>query len=312
MKNITVSVIMTTYKHEDYIESAINGILMQVCNFNFELIIADDHSPDATQEIVQKIIKKHPKGYLIKYQRHKKNKGLISNFKWCLEQSNAKYIALCEGDDYWISSDKLQKQINVLDKNPDINICSHPSLCLYGTTIKNIGYGFHGKRSRIIRADKVIKNYASTAPFQSIVFRRGQIDEFSSLTDGLLGVHSTVQIFYAIPNGLYYLSEIMSVYRVESSSSISKELFKSDDKYLARQFQNWCGLDKLNRASNFKFDKEFKCSKKYRALDILQTGKLKPYEIYKIIVKLNLYFLPFRLFKSLVINTILKLKRKIV
>ena len=96
-----VSVCMITYGHEKFIEKAINGVLMQECNFEIELILANDCSPDSTNEKVKHCIDSHPRGHWIKNTMHPKNLGMMPNFIWALQECNGKYIALCEGDDYW-------------------------------------------------------------------------------------------------------------------------------------------------------------------------------------------------------------------
>lgn len=111
-----VSVVMITYLHEAYIAEAINGVLMQQCDFDVELIIADDCSPDNTKVVVESF-KDHPNFKWINYIRHDKNKGMMGNFIWALEQASGKYIALCEGDDYWTHPYKLQKQVDFLERN---------------------------------------------------------------------------------------------------------------------------------------------------------------------------------------------------
>jgi glycosyltransferase involved in cell wall biosynthesis len=121
MKNINtmstaLSVIMLTYKHEDYLSDAINGVLMQDCDFEIELIIADDCSPDNTSKIVESF-KSHPNFGWIKYTKHELNKGANENFMWAFAQATGKYIALCEGDDYWTDPLKLQKQVDFLEAN---------------------------------------------------------------------------------------------------------------------------------------------------------------------------------------------------
>jgi glycosyltransferase involved in cell wall biosynthesis len=121
-----VSVVMITYKHEAFIAEAIEGVLMQECDFEVELIIADDNSPDKTSLIVSKYIETHPKGQWIKYTRHERNKGMMPNFIWALEQAKGKYIALCEGDDYWIDSSKLEKQVSFLEANSNASLSYHP------------------------------------------------------------------------------------------------------------------------------------------------------------------------------------------
>jgi len=116
-----VSVVVLTYNHEKYIAKAINSVLAQKCNFEIEIIIADDCSIDRTSEIV--LSYKNIKN--IKIIIGEKNVGAkeneIRSYKLCL----GKYIALCEGDDYWTDPYKLQKQVDFLEQNPDYSICSH-------------------------------------------------------------------------------------------------------------------------------------------------------------------------------------------
>ena len=121
----TVSVIMITYGHEKFIRQAVEGVLMQECNFKVELIIANDASPDKTSEIVHEIIKTNPNGSRIKFINRNKNIGGQKNFEDAFEQCKGKYIAHCEGDDYWTDPHKLQKQIDFLESNPDYVLTFH-------------------------------------------------------------------------------------------------------------------------------------------------------------------------------------------
>jgi glycosyltransferase involved in cell wall biosynthesis len=122
---MSLSVVMLTCLHEDYIAQAIEGVLMQEVDFPVELIIADDCSPDGTAEIIQKYINEHPNGHWIKYRRHETNKGVMPNFVWALDQAQVEYIALCDGDDYWTDPLKLQKQVDFLEANPDTVLTFH-------------------------------------------------------------------------------------------------------------------------------------------------------------------------------------------
>jgi glycosyltransferase involved in cell wall biosynthesis len=119
-----VSICMITYGHEKFIAQAINGVLMQECNFKIELIVSNDCSPDKTDEVVRTILNTHPKASLIKYFRHEKNVGVMPNFIFALQKCRGRYVALCDGDDYWIDALKLQKQVDFLDANPDYVIHS--------------------------------------------------------------------------------------------------------------------------------------------------------------------------------------------
>lgn len=138
-EKILVSVAMPTYGQEKFIKEAVLGVLSQQCDFEVELIIADDCSPDSTAEIVRTIVDTHPNGSWIQYIRHEKNKGAIPNFAWTFSQAKGKYIAACEGDDYWTDPLKLQKQVDFLEKNPDYSIVFHKvkEVDLHGTPIQD-------------------------------------------------------------------------------------------------------------------------------------------------------------------------------
>ena len=125
-----ISVVMITYNHEDFIEQAINSILDQRGEFSMELIIADDLSPDKTESIVSGIMDTYTGTTHIRYYRHKKNLGFQKNFKFALEQARGKYIALCEGDDYWVDSTKLEKQLEFLETNKEHVLCATKSYVL--------------------------------------------------------------------------------------------------------------------------------------------------------------------------------------
>jgi len=116
-----VSVCMITYNHEQYIREAIEGVLMQKTNFPVELIIGEDCSTDNTRVICLKYYQRYPE--IIRLQLPDKNKGSMKNFIENMQAANGKYIALCEGDDYWTDPYKLQKQVDFLEVNEDYGMC---------------------------------------------------------------------------------------------------------------------------------------------------------------------------------------------
>ena len=132
--NIVVSVCMITYNHEQYIAEAIEGVLMQKTDFPIELIIGEDCSTDKTREICIAYQQKYPE--IIKLQLPDKNKGIMRNFIENMQAAQGKYIALCEGDDYWTDPRKLQKQVDFLDANEDFSMCCHRYKILYEETQK--------------------------------------------------------------------------------------------------------------------------------------------------------------------------------
>ncbi len=118
-----VSVWMITYNHEKYIAEAIENILNQKTNFRFDLIIGEDESTDGTARIVEGYAAAFPD--IIRARFNKPNIGIMPNMLKTLQECTGKYIALCEGDDYWTDPLKLQKQVDFLENNFEYSLCYH-------------------------------------------------------------------------------------------------------------------------------------------------------------------------------------------
>ncbi len=124
MKKPLVSIACITYNHAQFIQETLEGFLMQKTNFEFEILIHDDASTDGTTEIIKEFEKEYPD--LIKPLYEKENqwvKGRRGSAVFNFPRAQGKYIAICEGDDYWIDPYKLQKQVDFLETNSDFSVC---------------------------------------------------------------------------------------------------------------------------------------------------------------------------------------------
>lgn len=170
---IMVSVIMITYGHEQYIEEAMNGIFLQQSDFAVELVIANDCSPDNTDEVVRKVMLRAPENITVLYTRHGRNKGANTNFSWAAQHVKGKYIALCEGDDYWTDPLKLQKQVDFLQKNPEYAMTFHSASFLdQGNFNENVR--FSKVETRDYSAVELFVNWI--VPTASLVFQKSVLD----------------------------------------------------------------------------------------------------------------------------------------
>jgi len=212
-KELKVSVEMITFRHELYIRQAIEGVLIQETNFDFELVIADDCSPDSTSEIVKSIIKNHPKGDKIKYFRHKENIGMQPNGMFAYNQCHGKYIALCEGDDYWTDPLKLQKQVDFLENNLEYVLCFHQVdiLKLDGEIVED----FITKVPDDYETIEALATFGNYIHTPSVVFRN-VIKEFSFEFELSPIGDYFFYIMLAEHGKLKYLKEKMAVYRFGS------------------------------------------------------------------------------------------------
>ena len=130
--NLVASVIMLTYNHAPYLKEAIEGVLMQQTDFRTELIICNDASPDNSDEIIKPYAEKYPD--IIRYFRHEKNIGFVENQRFALKKTRGKYVAYCEGDDYWTDENKLQFQHDFLEANPEFVMTTARNLLLQQNT----------------------------------------------------------------------------------------------------------------------------------------------------------------------------------
>mgnify|MGYP003657181370 CR=1 FL=1 len=112
-----ISVCMITYNHEKFIRKAIESIFDQEFYGLLEFIICDDNSSDRTNNEILKLKNNSPYNVTVKHFRHKKNIGVMENLKFAINQCSGKYIAYCEGDDFWTDKDKLKIQFDFLNKN---------------------------------------------------------------------------------------------------------------------------------------------------------------------------------------------------
>ncbi len=125
-EKILVSICCITYNHEKFIKECIEGFLKQKTDFNFEILIHDDASNDGTPDIIKQYEIKYPKIIKPIYQKENKfSQGINPDFKFNYPRAKGKYMAICEGDDYWVDPYKLQKQVDFLEANPEYVVCSH-------------------------------------------------------------------------------------------------------------------------------------------------------------------------------------------
>jgi len=259
-----ISVCMITYGHSQFIKQAVLGVLNQKTKFEVELIIADDCSPDNTQQILKDIIKNYPDGQRIKYTRHSQNKGMMNNFIWALRECSGNYIALCEGDDYWTDEYKLQKQVDFLEANEDYAICFHEAFVLYPDGTERLFNNIE-ENGTFDFLDLTQKNFISTA---SCVFRvynhiHSMPGWFYNLSAGDWGLH----LLNASKGKIFYLKDAMSVYRNHDqgvwTSLTPEQMFNSGIKM----------VDQLNTAFDYKYNDYFEKGKAKRVVGYnLQTS----------------------------------------
>jgi len=219
MNEPLLSVCLITYNHVNYVSQAIEGVLMQQVNFNWELVIADDFSRDGTREIILKYKEKYPD--FIKLIFQDKNVGPAKNWSDLLHYPNSKYIAYFEGDDYWTDPYKLQKQVDFLEENEDCSLCFHASKHVNTNNPEK----FHVHHPKIIPTDykfemkHVILGGGGFMATNSMVFLKEHIMERPEWMDKVPIGDLPLMLLLASKGKIGYVDDVMSVYRIMSSST---------------------------------------------------------------------------------------------
>lgn len=226
LNNMKVSVLIITYNHEKYIAQAIDSVLMQDVNFPYEIVIGEDSSTDRTAEIVLEQQKKCPdrvrvmRPELAVSERERAlGLGGKTNFIQCLEACRGEYVALLDGDDYWTSPHKLQKQVEFLESHPECAICFHNVEAFYEDQSGAPSKQCPPEQQTFSTLEDLIKGMAM--PTCSVMFRRGLFEKLPGWFDESKVGDSVLHILNAQFGSAGYLNEVMAAYRVHGSGSWS-------------------------------------------------------------------------------------------
>ena len=255
-----VSIVCLTYNHEMFINQAIDGFLMQKTNFPIEILIHDDASTDKTSAIIRDYQTKYSEIIKPIFQtenQFSKGKGYVG-FTLCCQKAAGKYIACCEGDDYWIDPLKLQKQVDLLETHKDFAVCAHD------TRIRNEHY----EKLDGMLFSRFCNNIFLTLPqkeytfedtltgnifhMSSIVYRNFPV-QFPKWMNRFTAGDMILFMLLAQQGKIYFMKDVMSVYRSNLKSitssrpeyanniafiKMSIHIIRLMNRYFNRQYQN--------------------------------------------------------------------------
>ena len=251
--DVEVSVICNAYNHGKYIRDALNGFVMQKTDFKFEVLVHDDASTDNTADIIREFEEKYPDIIKPVYQTENQySKDVWITDVYQLRRSKGKYIALCEGDDYWTDPDKLQKQYDALESHPEVDICVHASTLINATDGTVNGTVDYGSEVTVIPVEKVIKGGGDFVSTNSIFVRREILTDRREFVN-VCPLDYTYQISGSINGGMLYLPDNMSAYRVSVPGSWSVANNKNRRKNLSFINELMAGLKQLDIDTSKKY-----------------------------------------------------------
>lgn len=201
-----VSIVGTTYNHEKYIRQALDGFSMQRTNFDFEVIMADDRSSDKTPAILKEYADAKPE--IFKPILRKKNLGVALNFIDALRTAKGQYIAICEGDDYWTDPQKLQLQVDFLDKHSDYALCFHLVKVFFeNNEEKDFVYPETRDKAQFTVKELLQHNFIQT---NSVMYRR---QEYDDMPTDIMPLDIYLHLYHAQFGKIGFIDRTMSAYR---------------------------------------------------------------------------------------------------
>lgn len=232
MKNndnpIIVVIHCLVFNHGPYLRDCLEGFVMQKTNFRFVAIVHDDASQDNSADIIREYEAKYPDIIKPIYEttnQYSKHDGSLARImREAIDATNAKYLAMCEGDDYWTDPLKLQKQVDILEADKTLMAC-----CTNSSLVDNKGNVIEAKLERPVVKDNIQGKYTlrdffehnHTYPTASVMYRREHIEEVRAKSDTMRNPYLgdwTQWIALLCFGDMYYLDEVTCAYRINPSS----------------------------------------------------------------------------------------------
>ena len=251
---VLLTVFCSSYNFEEYLEDAFNGFLNQITDFKFKVFVFDDASTDNSQAIIERYLDKYPElfcAYLAKENTYGKPERLELLYKLYDKYFEGRYVAVCEGDDYWIDSHKLQKQVDYMEVHPECSMTVHASHWIDCVTGKE--YDFHPyKETRYLTEEEVIIQPGGNPSTASQVFRMKDLKK-DKVFEGLSIGDYTRQLYEITKGRIYYFNDVMSTYRSCHFGSWT-EKYKNDKKYnFEHRFEMFNFLEKYDEYTKCKY-----------------------------------------------------------
>lgn len=241
-----VSISCITYNHENYIRDAIEGFLMQKTTFPVEILIHDDASTDKTPEIIREYVQGFPDLIFPIFQKENQySKGINISATYQYTRAKGKYYGGAEGDDYWTDPNKLQKQVDFLEMNPDYSLCFHDVLVKWEEN-KYPAYSFcKGLTKSVFQTEDIIKEYFIHT--SSMVFYKDKLLPIPEWFCNIYNRDYGIQLLLANKGKIGYIPCLMGVYRRSSNSLSGNYSVTRNNLYLIRLLKHF------NRHTNFKY-----------------------------------------------------------
>lgn len=249
-----VSICILTYNHASYIAQTLDSMLSQKTAFRYEILIHDDASTDGTDKIIKEYADRHPE--IIKPLFEEENQFSKSEIKnisgiYNFPRAQGRYIAMCEGDDYWTDDTKLQQQVNYMEEHPNCTLCFHSAVRINkGVLGSGMMRPYIG--SRIVKPEDIIAKKTGY-PTASLLMRADLMKQLPEFYMKAPIGDIPMQLTMAAGGYGYYIDKPMCAYRYFTQGSWTRDMFTGDDykekqdKYLKQMLEMYDAFDEFSK-----------------------------------------------------------------
>lgn len=297
--DVEISVCVQTFQHEKFIANCLDRILAQKTNVNFEILLGEDESTDETRNICIKYAQKYPNKIRL-FLHHRENNIKISgsptgrfNFLYNLTQAKGKYIAFCEGDDYWKDPFKLQKQFDAMEENKDCSICftaaeyhylSRETNEMISKKIYRPKNAFDGKKFTLKEA---IRPAGGFMPSASMFIRKKYLSELPNWFFNAIVGDTPLTLYLGTKGDFLYLDSATCVYQIGTQGSWTHS---SDHSKRKKRVEGYIWiLDQFDEYSNYRYQSKIRIQKIKLRIGLMRSlikKQLRPLRKFSLVDKI--------------------------
>ncbi len=250
--SIAVSVLCNVYNHEKYLEECLTSLVNQKTNFKYEILVHDDCSTDSSVKIINDFYRKYP-NKIVPFFEHENqySKGVKITKDIMISKIKGKYFCFCEGDDYWTDNNKLQKQYDFLENNPDYKFCVHNSI-----RVNKNGIEIEKRNTKIGGGDLTCEDFIISG---GSFVATNSIFSYSSLTKKLpkcfdiMATDYIWQIYLSSFGKTYCFNDYMSAYRIQSDGSWTCRMLANPDQLIKHKERLIKAFKCFDKDMNYRF-----------------------------------------------------------
>ena len=269
-RDVVISIFCTTYNHHNYIRQCLDSMVNQETEYPFEIIVRDDASTDGTSEIAREYAEKYPDIVipLIQEENLFSQGRILESYEQMFNMSRGKYVAICEGDDFWTDMGKLQLQVGFLEAHPDCSLCCTAS--------------YYANEDGTIRQDRVFRRFTEdreltmedlirgwSAATNTVVYRKSCMkDMHIPFRQECVNEDYARMVYLALQGKVWYLDRITGAYRVGAAGSFSQQAAKNPELYKKRTLEFAAMLDRMDAYTGGKYTETIRRYRDQRLFDM--------------------------------------------